>query len=416
MSGSCRRCTVRRPRARPPILTSSIERRADLMRSMGASATSSRPAARRSSRSERSVTDSRAAICSRSASEYPETGTAPAAAETSLTRSMAAARLAGTPSIRSSPAEPGTDTGAPGAADTLATRTNVVRVPCRRRRSPSASIPRLMMSWVVASVARSTSDTVMSADDHIRRIAGSERTRPVCRAGPFGPAWLLLRHRRSEHHTEHHHKQGGQQPSNHAHGHGATGAGEIERLTDADDHRDEHPDSRQRERGNRNARNEAEDPQEAWRRGEADRPHQLADIDRGLRFREDPRADLVNDQRPTRPRHQRHDADERDIRHRVLRKTARADAGREARQHDDRSRLNPGFGIRLDLFVNRRVEGSGTDEALKEAIRRGCCGGHGESSCKGLAMRSSLPHEVDRAPGYFDAIQVIAIAMHRKMG
>jgi hypothetical protein len=27
-----------------------------------------------------------------------------------------------------------------------------------------------MMSWVVASVARSTSDTVISADDHIRRL------------------------------------------------------------------------------------------------------------------------------------------------------------------------------------------------------------------------------------------------------
>src|SRR5437763_16403996 len=97
---------------------------------------------------------------------------------------MAAARFAGAPSIRSSPAALGTGTGARGAAETLATRTNVVRVPCRRRRSPSASIPRLMMSWVVASASSSTSDTVMPDEDHSRF------------------AWRRLRHRRGEDHAK----------------------------------------------------------------------------------------------------------------------------------------------------------------------------------------------------------------------
>ena len=143
------------------MLTSSIERRASCSRSNGASATSSSPAARSSSSSARSVTLSRAASCSRSASENAETGSARRRRpRPRATRSTAAARLAGDaddPQLRPPPAD--ARPGAPASAGTSATRTNVVRVPCRRRRTSSASMPRLMMSWVAARVDSSASVT-----------------------------------------------------------------------------------------------------------------------------------------------------------------------------------------------------------------------------------------------------------------
>ena len=103
MSAAGSRSIVKRASARPAILTSSIERRASRSRSKGASATSSSPAALRSSSSARRVTCSRPASSSRSASEKPESGVPFAMRATSATRSRAAARVAGVPPIRSSP-------------------------------------------------------------------------------------------------------------------------------------------------------------------------------------------------------------------------------------------------------------------------------------------------------------------------
>src|SRR6188508_2378778 len=48
--------------------------------------------------------------------------------------------------MRSSPAAGGTSTGAPGAASMTATRTKVVRVPCRCRRSSGPPNSRQMMA------------------------------------------------------------------------------------------------------------------------------------------------------------------------------------------------------------------------------------------------------------------------------
>ena len=84
--------------------------------------------------------------CSRSASENADTGMLPAAAATCLTRSMAAARVAGVPDMQISPAPAGIAMGAPGSTAIDATRTNVVRVPWRARRASSATMPMLMMS------------------------------------------------------------------------------------------------------------------------------------------------------------------------------------------------------------------------------------------------------------------------------
>src|SRR5436190_20301638 len=159
----------------PAMFTSSIDRRVSCRRSTGASATSSRPAARNSSRSARSVTFSRADSCSRSASENPVTTARPAADATSLTRSTAAARLPGTPAILTSPAAAGRDTGAPTSAATFATRTNVVLVPWRRRRRSSASTPMLMISCEWARL--SASATVFTGHaDCASRIAHGEGT------------------------------------------------------------------------------------------------------------------------------------------------------------------------------------------------------------------------------------------------
>ena len=145
------------------MFTSSIERRADCSRSNGASATSSSPAARSSSSSARSVTPSRAGelfeIGQREARQRNAARDAP---RPRLTRSIAAARLAGVPD----------DAHLAGRRRQRhrrrrgrPTRRRRARTSCaapwRRRRSSSASIPRLMMSWLAASVVSSASETVM---------------------------------------------------------------------------------------------------------------------------------------------------------------------------------------------------------------------------------------------------------------
>ena len=128
----------------------------------------SSPAVRSSSSNARSVTFSRAARCSMSASEKPESGVPWAAAAASWTRVVAAARLAGVPTMRISPAADGNVIGAPGSARMSATRTNVVYVPWRCRRASSASIPVEIMSWLAARVDSSASETDISDGDHIK--------------------------------------------------------------------------------------------------------------------------------------------------------------------------------------------------------------------------------------------------------
>src|SRR5205823_2939505 len=86
---------------------------------------------------------------------------------TSLARAIAAARVAGTPAMRISPAAEGQTTAAPGAASTTATRRNVVRLLCLSRRTASACMPIVIMSCEAARVDRSASETGMGSSDDL---------------------------------------------------------------------------------------------------------------------------------------------------------------------------------------------------------------------------------------------------------
>ena len=63
-----------------------------------------------------------------------------------------------------------------------------------------------------------------------------------------------------------------------AHDNCASGALVVERLPDGDDHRDEHPRSRDHINGSTDSGNHAEDAKDPGRRGEPDRAQQLADV------------------------------------------------------------------------------------------------------------------------------------------
>src|SRR5438093_13083459 len=121
-------------------------------------------------------------------------------------------------------------------------------------------MPRLMMSWLATRVERSASVT--------------------------GIQPMILGYRRAEQQSEDDGEPRGEDPTEHADGDRARGARVVQRLPDRDDHRREHPDGADRKGGQRHARQDAEDAKNTGCRREADRPHQLADVDVRLWLRE----------------------------------------------------------------------------------------------------------------------------------
>ena len=192
------------------------------------------------------------------------------------------------------------------------------------------------MSWVVASVVSSTSDTVMP-DRRSYQPSPGPKGPGLRTARSVGRVLLDPPHRPSGRGTcQHERQRQGQHPSEHADGTARPVLLVIEGLADGDDHRQQHPDRRHDEGRNRHAGNEAEDPYQPRRRGEADRPHQLAHIDRRLRLRQQPRRRSRRSAAPSTPR----PSGPAMLKNAmfgdgVLVEAAGADTGGQARQDDD---------------------------------------------------------------------------------
>ncbi len=96
-----------------------------------------------------------------------------------------------------------------------------------------------------------------------------------------------------------------------AHRKRARGARVVERLADGDDHRHQHPDSRDGEHDRRRARNDAGNAKNAGRSREPDGPEQLPEIRLRARCGENASPDLERQQRPDPPHRERKQTDAR---------------------------------------------------------------------------------------------------------